>query len=78
MLIIKRKVNEFFTIEPVEGTDRSLTIEDLFTGGCIEVRLLDIGTKRVTLAIEAPKQLKIWRREDDNEDPAKPRNRNVA
>lgn len=78
MLIIKRRVNEFFSIEPAEGTDRSLTIEDLFAGGCIEVRVLDAGKNQVKLAIEAPAQLKIWRREDDNEHPAKPGNRDVA
>ena len=63
MLIIKRKANEFITIEPAEGADRSLTIEDLFTDGCIEIRLLEVGSKQIKLAIEAPPQLKIWRDE---------------
>lgn len=78
MLILKRKLGEFVAIEPAEGTDVSLTIEDLFADGCIEVHVLEVGTKRVTLAIEAPAELKIWRRQEREGHPPKPRDRNVA
>lgn len=71
MLIIKRKANEFITIEPDEGADKSLTIEDLFTEGGIEIRLLEVGSKQIKLAIEAPPQLKIWRDEGPAQRPAK-------
>ena len=61
MLIIKRKADEAITIEPVEGSDTSRTINELFTSGAIIIKLLEVGPKQVKVAIEAPPQLKIWR-----------------
>lgn len=61
MLVIKRKAEDVITIEPVAGADRSLSIEELFTDGAIEIRLLQVANKQVKVAIKAPAQLKIWR-----------------
>lgn len=61
MLVIKRKALDVITIEPVIGTDQSLSIEELFTDGAIEITLLEVGHKQVKVAIKAPAQLKIWR-----------------
>ena len=61
MLVIKRKAADVITIEPVAGVDTSLSIEELFTDGVIEITLLQVGHKHVKVAIEAPAQLQIWR-----------------
>ena len=61
MLIIKRRIDESITIQPRDGTDASQTINELFAAGAIEIRLLEVGGNKVTIAIEAPPELKIWR-----------------
>lgn len=61
MLIIKRKGDEAITIEPMDGVDRSQTVGELFSEGPIEITLFDVGHRAVKVAIEAPRQLKIWR-----------------
>lgn len=61
MLIIKRKANETIIIEPIEGSDTSQTINELFSSGAIEIKLLAVGPNQVKVAISAPPQLKIWR-----------------
>lgn len=61
MLVIKRKIDESITIRPRDGADASQTIDELFAAGAIEIRLLDVGGNKVTIAIEAPPELKIWR-----------------
>lgn len=70
MLVIKRRSDESITITPRDDVDPSLTLRELFASGAIEVRLLDVSTSRVTLAIDAPPQLKIWRgiRPDDDDE----------
>jgi sRNA-binding carbon storage regulator CsrA len=61
MLVIKRRIDEIVTIEPQDGHERSLTVDDLFNGGAIQITLLEVGSSWVKLAIEAPTLLKIWR-----------------
>ena len=61
MLIIKRRIDESITIQPRDGIDASQTIDELFASGAIEIRLLEVRSNKVTIAIEAPPELKIWR-----------------
>jgi len=61
MLIIKRRADESIVIEPSGDADTSISVAELFASGAIEIRLLDVGPRRVTIAIDAPKELKIWR-----------------
>lgn len=70
MLVIQRRSDETITITPQDDADLSLTLGELFASGSIEVRLLEVGKTRVTVAIDAPPQLKIWRgkRPDDDDE----------
>lgn len=61
MLIITRRVNESFTIEPSPGLHPDMTLKEVFAQGGIEVRVLHSGRSRVRLAVQAPSQLEIWR-----------------
>jgi sRNA-binding carbon storage regulator CsrA len=61
MLIIKRKSDEAITIAPKDGLDLSQTVEQLFAAGPIEIWLEVVGNNRVNVAIDAPRQLMIWR-----------------
>jgi sRNA-binding carbon storage regulator CsrA len=61
VLVVSRKENESIRIEPIEGVDPSLTLQEVFANGAIVVRLTHIGMRRVRLVIEAPTALKIMR-----------------
>lgn len=61
MLIVTRRVNETITIDAAEGLDRSMPISEAFRDGAIEIKLLHIAGQRVRVAVEAPRQLRIWR-----------------
>jgi sRNA-binding carbon storage regulator CsrA len=70
VLIISRKESEAITIEPTDGLDPAVTLRDAFLEGPITIRLVRICGGKVRIAIEAPKQLRIWRGAADQEDPA--------
>ena len=81
MLIIKRKAQDIITIAPMDGFDTSRPIQDLFEGGVIEIKLLEVGRRQVKVAIDAPQNLQIWRGRKDaqpddtphgSDDPAPP------
>lgn len=61
MLVISRRQNETITIEPIEGLDPAMTLEQAFEDGPIEIRLVHVSSSKVRLAIEAPQELRIWR-----------------
>ena len=61
MLIIKRKHDEAIVITPRDDVDTSKTIAELFARGPIEIKIREIGSHTVKVAIQAPPQLKIWR-----------------
>lgn len=66
MLIIKRKAQDIITIAPMDGFDTSRPISDLFEGGVIEIKLLEVGRRQVKVAIDAPQNLQIWRGRKDS------------
>lgn len=61
MLVISRKENEAFRIEPAPGVDESLTLREAFSRGPIVVKLVHVGGTRVRIAIASPPELKIRR-----------------
>lgn len=61
MLVISRKQNETITIEPAADVDPDLTLKEAFAQGAIEIRLVQVGGRKVRLAIAAPAEMKIWR-----------------
>jgi sRNA-binding carbon storage regulator CsrA len=74
MLVISRKENEVISIEPAAGLDPSLTLRDAFSRGPIVVRLVQVGGRRVRLAIDGPPELRVWRgpcpNDSEGEDPS--------
>jgi sRNA-binding carbon storage regulator CsrA len=61
VLVVSRKEHESISIEPAEGLDPSMTLREAFAHGPIIVKLVQVGHKRVRLAIEAPPHLKVTR-----------------
>lgn len=62
MLVVSRKPNEAIEIRPTEGAGCA-TLEQVFGQGGITISLVRVGNTRVRVAIDAPPQLKIWRRD---------------
>lgn len=62
MLVVSRRDSESILIRPEEGIDPQLTLADLFENGPIEIRIFSARDKRVTIGVEAPRHLSIWRK----------------
>jgi sRNA-binding carbon storage regulator CsrA len=63
MLVLSRRADESILIQPAEGTDVSMTLEQLFAKGPILITLLGGTGRRVKVGIEAPEQLSIRRKD---------------
>ncbi len=63
MLVLSRRADESILIQPAEGTDVSMTLEQLFAKGPILITLLGGTGRRVKVGIEAPAQLSIRRKD---------------
>lgn len=63
MLVVSRKENESIRIEPAEGVDLTITLGELFALGPILVTLVHASPRRVRLAVDAPRPLRISRSE---------------
>ncbi|MGA2778640.1 MAG: carbon storage regulator [Steroidobacteraceae bacterium] len=63
MLVLSRRADESILIQPAEGTDVSMTLEQLFAKGPILITLLGGTGRRVKVGIEAPVQLSIRRKD---------------
>lgn len=61
MLIIKRKAQDVITIAPTDDFDLDRPVRELFEGGVVEIKLLEVGRRQVKIAIDAPRNLQIWR-----------------
>jgi sRNA-binding carbon storage regulator CsrA len=61
MLVVSRRADEAIQITLAEGVDRSLTVNDLFAKGPIEITLLGGNGRRVKMGIAAPPELCIVR-----------------
>ena len=63
MLVLSRRADESILIQPAEGTDVSMTLQQLFANGPIQITLLGSTGRRVKVGIEAPQQLSIRRKD---------------
>jgi sRNA-binding carbon storage regulator CsrA len=61
MLVVSRRADEAIQITLAEGVDGSLTVNDLFANGPIEITLLGGNGRRVKMGIAAPPELCIVR-----------------
>lgn len=61
MLMVGRKPGECISIAPAENTDTSMPVDALFSEGAIEIKLLRVSGKKVTIGVSAPDCLVIWR-----------------
>ena len=62
MLIVSRRDSESIEIRPNDDIDMSMTLEDLFKTGSIEITIFSSAGNRVKMGVQAPQQLCIWRK----------------
>lgn len=67
MLVVSRKENESIKIEPLDGIDPSMTLQEAFAQGPIVLTLKHVGARRVRIVVEAPGALRIMRSQPDPE-----------
>jgi sRNA-binding carbon storage regulator CsrA len=63
MLVLSRRADESIVIQPAEGADGTMTVQQLFANGPIQITLLSSSGRRVKVGIEAPEQLAIRRKD---------------
>ncbi|NNM62390.1 MAG: carbon storage regulator [Steroidobacteraceae bacterium] len=63
MLVLSRRADESILIQPAEGTDGTMTLQQLFANGPILITLLGSTGRRVKVGIDAPEQLAIRRKD---------------
>ena len=63
MLVLSRRADESILIQPAEGADVSMTLQQLFANGPIQITLLGSTGRRVKVGIDAPEQLAIRRKD---------------
>jgi sRNA-binding carbon storage regulator CsrA len=68
MLVVSRRSDEAILIQLAEGADGTLTLNDLFAKGPIEITLLGGNGKRVKMGIAAPPELCIRRKDRNNKE----------
>jgi sRNA-binding carbon storage regulator CsrA len=61
MLVVSRRADESIEITLAEGVDGSLTLNELFAKGPIEIMLLGGNGRRIKMGIVAPPELCIVR-----------------
>jgi sRNA-binding carbon storage regulator CsrA len=63
MLVVSRRSDESIQIKLADGVDGTLTLNDLFAKGPIEITLLGGNGRRVKMGIAVPPELSIRRKE---------------
>ncbi len=63
MLVLSRRADQSIVIQPAEGADKTMTVEELFANGPIQITLLGGTGRRVKMGIEAPVELAIRRKD---------------
>jgi sRNA-binding carbon storage regulator CsrA len=61
MLVVSRRADEAIQITLADGVDGTLTLNDLFANGPIQITLLGGNGRRVKMGIAAPPELCIVR-----------------
>jgi sRNA-binding carbon storage regulator CsrA len=67
MLVVSRRSDEAIQIKLADGADGTLTLNDLFAKGPIEITLLGGNGRRVKMGIAAPPELCIRRKDRPKE-----------
>lgn len=65
MLVLTRKLDEGILIDLDPSADPSMPAGELFANGPIEIRVVEIATSRVKLAVGADRRLSVRRDELD-------------
>jgi sRNA-binding carbon storage regulator CsrA len=65
MLVVSRRSDEAIQIKLADGADGTLTLNDLFAKGPIEITLLGGNGRRVKVGIAAPPELCIRRKDKE-------------
>ena len=63
MLVVSRKNTESILIRPEADIDPKLTLADLFDNGPIEITIFSSDGRRVTMGVQAPRELSIRRKD---------------
>ena len=63
MLVVSRRSDEAILIKLADDADGTLTLNDLFSKGPIEITLLGGNGRRVKMGIAAPPELSIRRKD---------------
>ena len=63
MLVLSRRADESIVIQPADGVDVNMTMQQLFANGPIQITLLGGTGRRITMGIDAPDQLAIRRKD---------------
>ncbi|MEL7296748.1 MAG: carbon storage regulator [Pseudomonadota bacterium] len=63
MLIVSRRNAESILIEPSKDIDPSMTIQEVFGEGPIEITVFSGAGHRVKMGVDAPRSLSIWRKD---------------
>ena len=64
MLIVSRREDESILLGLADGADGTVTLNELFAQGPIEIKAFGISGRRLSLGVTAPKELSIQRDED--------------
>ena len=67
MLIVSRRNAESILIEPAKDIDTSMTVQEVFGEGPIEITVFSGAGHRVKLGVAAPRSLSIWRKDCPDE-----------
>ncbi|NNF50842.1 MAG: carbon storage regulator [Gammaproteobacteria bacterium] len=67
MLTLKRKRGESIRVFPDEALDLNMTVGELFRDAEIIIEVRETHRGSVSVGIEAPAQLKIWRNDQRRE-----------
>jgi len=65
MLVLSRRPHESILINLADDVETDLTLKDLFAHGPIEIMVLGTDGSRFKMGISAPKELSIWRKDDE-------------
>ena len=63
MLVLHRRLDESLHLFPALGLDPNLTVAELFAGGHIQIRILEVQGNGVRLGIAAPAGITVLRGE---------------
>ncbi|MEN7342604.1 MAG: carbon storage regulator [Pseudomonadota bacterium] len=67
MLIVSRRNAESILIEPAKDIDPTMTVQEVFGDGPIEITVFSGAGHRVKMGVAAPRSLSIWRKDSTSD-----------